>query len=68
VPKLFTGSQPENAAEKLTRNHTGGTAETQGKVAAGCKLFVSMALAGAGFSCLVSQINPLEKSHSKKLI
>jgi len=28
------GSQPENAAEKLTRNHTGGGGETQGKVAA----------------------------------
>lgn len=28
------------AAEKLTRNHTDGGGETQGNVAAACKLFV----------------------------
>jgi hypothetical protein len=54
--------------KKLTRNHTGGSAETQGKVEAGCKLFVSGALLKADVSCLISQINLLAKSHSKKLI
>ncbi|KGT94366.1 hypothetical protein NG99_09440 [Erwinia typographi] len=53
--------------KKLTRNHTGGTGKTQGNVAAGGKLFGSLAPGRRGIACYPKDIMALAKKRRQRV-